>query len=165
LTAIPASSYFADIALRDESATEAFGRALANRFERGDVVALSGPLGSGKSVLVRAVVRALGRPDEDVPSPTFTLVQAYELPAFTLWHFDLYRIESVAELAELGLDEALYDGVAMIEWAERMGAMLPPSSLRIELSFGAAPTARRLRLAGPDSWARRLVDLAVGQPE
>jgi tRNA threonylcarbamoyladenosine biosynthesis protein TsaE len=147
---------FAEVSLPDREATEALGRILARHLEPGDVVALSGPLGSGKSVLVRAIVRTLGRADEEVPSPTFTLVQIYDLPRFSLWHFDLYRIDSPSELAELGFDEAFGDGVAVIEWAERMGAMLPATALRIALDFGPVPEARRARLAGPEAWARRL---------
>jgi tRNA threonylcarbamoyl adenosine modification protein YjeE len=147
--------------LDDEAATGRLAQALARALEPGDVVALSGPLGSGKTFLVRAIVRALGRPDEDVPSPTFTLVQAYDLPDFTLWHFDLYRIESPDEAAELGFEEALAGGVTMIEWPERLGAALPPDCLRIELDFGAERGARRAVLSGPESWASRLGDLGA----
>ena len=147
--------------LDDEAATGRLAQALARVLAPGDVVALSGPLGSGKSALVRAIVRALGRPDEEVPSPTFTLVQTYDLPDFTLWHFDLYRIESPDEVAELGLEDALAGGVSMIEWPERAGPALPPGCLRIELDFGPQRGVRRAVLSGPDSWAARLRDIAA----
>ncbi len=147
--------------LNDEAATGKLARALARVLVAGDAVALSGPLGSGKTCLVRAVVRALGRPDEEVPSPTFTLVQTYDLPAFTLWHFDLYRLESPGEADELGFEDALADGVSMIEWPERLGPVLPPGWLRIALDFGADRGARRATLSGPESWAERLRNIAA----
>jgi len=147
--------------LDDEAATGRLARALARLLMPGDVVALSGPLGSGKTCLVRAIVRALGRPDEEVPSPTFTLVQTYELPDFTLWHFDLYRIESPNEAHELGFEDALAGGVSMIEWPERLGAALPSDCLRIDLDFGPERGVRRAALSGPGSWAARLRDIAA----
>ena len=147
--------------LDDEAATGRLARTLALALAPGDVVALSGPLGSGKTALVRAIVRALGRPDDEVPSPTFTLVQTYDLADFTLWHFDLYRIESPDEVAELGIEDAFAGGVSMIEWPERLGPALAPGCLRIALDFGAQRGARRAILSGPDSWAARLRDIAA----
>lgn len=109
------------IALPDEAATIALGEALAPLLRRGDVVYLAGTLGMGKSTLARGLIRALTRPDQDVPSPTFTLIQSYDTPGFELLHLDLYRIEDPQETLELGLDEALHDGVLLIEWPDRLG--------------------------------------------
>ncbi len=109
------------IALPDEAATIALGAAIAPHLRRGDVVYLTGELGMGKSTLARGLIRALTRPDQEVPSPTFTLVQSYDTPAFELLHLDLYRLEDPEETLELGLDEALNDGVLLIEWPDRLG--------------------------------------------
>ena len=109
------------IVLPDEAATAALGAAIAPHLRRGDVVYLTGDLGMGKSTLARGLVRALTRPDHEVPSPTFTLVQSYDTPAFELLHLDLYRLEDPEETLELGLDDALNDGVLLIEWPDRLG--------------------------------------------
>lgn len=108
------------IDLPDADATARLGAAVAARLEPGETVLLYGPLGMGKSTLARGLIRALTRPDEDVPSPTFTLVQFYESDP-PVAHFDLYRLTRPDEAAEIGLDEALDDGCAVIEWPERLG--------------------------------------------
>src|SRR3954462_14115865 len=100
--------------LPDAEATTRLGAAVAQALRPGDAVCLSGPLGAGKSTLARALVRAVTTPDEDVPSPTFTLVQFYEGPRLKVAHFDLYRLSNPDEAYEIGLDEALDDGVAII---------------------------------------------------
>ena len=107
--------------LPDEAATTALGAAIAPQLRRGDVVYLTGTLGMGKSTLARGLVRALTTPRQEVPSPTFTLVQSYDTPGFELLHLDLYRIEDPEETRELGLDDALNDGVLLIEWPDRLG--------------------------------------------
>lgn len=107
--------------LPDEAATGRLGAAIAGALRSGDVVYLSGDLGMGKSSLARGLIRALTKPDQDVPSPTFTLVQPYETAAFPLLHLDLYRIEDPDEIYELGLDEALPAAVLVIEWPEKLG--------------------------------------------
>ena len=109
------------IALPDEAATAALGAAIAPHLRRGDVVYLTGDLGMGKSTLARGLIRALTRPDQEVPSPTFTLVQSYDTAAFELLHLDLYRLDDPEETLELGLDDALNDGVLLIEWPDRLG--------------------------------------------
>jgi len=109
------------IALPDEAATIPLGEALAPLPRRGDVVYLAGALGVGKSTLARGLIRALTHPDQDVPSPTFTLIQGYDTPGFELLHLDLYRIEDPRETLELGLDDARDDGVLLIEWPDRLG--------------------------------------------
>ena len=114
------------MSLPDEAATERLGSALAQRLKQGDVVGLFGPLGSGKTTLARAILRAAaGDPDLIVPSPTFTLVEVYETPAGTYWHFDLYRLETPEQVFELGWEEALAEGIVLVEWPERLGDLLP----------------------------------------
>ena len=108
------------IALPDAEATTALGQAIAPLLAPGDSLLLYGPLGMGKSTLARGLIRALTTPDEDVPSPTFTLVQFYDSEP-PVAHFDLYRLTRPEEAFEIGLDEALDEGCAVIEWPERLG--------------------------------------------
>jgi len=123
------------INLPSPNATATLGAAVAQALAPGDAVCLWGPLGVGKSTLARGLIRALTSAEEDVPSPTFTLVQAYEGRGFPLAHFDLYRLERSEEVYELGLDEALEVGAAVIEWPERLEGRLPPDRLDIEIGF------------------------------
>ena len=112
--------------LADETATEALGAMLAERLRPGDVVGLYGGLGSGKTTLARAVLRAAsGDRELIVPSPTFTLVEVYETARGTYWHFDLYRLEAAEQVYELGWEEALAEGIVLIEWPQRLGNLLP----------------------------------------
>ena len=132
---------------RSVRGTIAFGRRFARRLNRGDCVALIGELGTGKTALVRGVAAGLGLDDERlVSSPTFVLVQEY--PAREpVYHMDLYRLATPeAELADLGLDEMLADGVVLIEWADRAGDALPRPRWQIELEI-TGPRARRFRVA------------------
>jgi len=131
------------IALADADATARLGAAVAETLKRGDTVLLWGDLGAGKSTLARGLVRALTRPDEEVPSPTFTLVQQYEGRLFVS-HFDLYRLERADEAFELGFDEAMDEGAVVVEWPQRLGARLPPDRLDIELSI--VPEGRLARI-------------------
>lgn len=142
------------IRLADEAATEAFGATLAERLRPGDVVALFGTLGAGKTTLARGVLRGLGHRG-DVASPTFPIVQTYESPdvRLPLWHVDLYRIEDSAELAEIGLDEAPADAVLLIEWPERL-PRLWPETLRLTLEI-LADGARALTASAPPAWGER----------
>jgi tRNA threonylcarbamoyladenosine biosynthesis protein TsaE len=121
--------------LPDEAATQALGRALAACLRPGDALCLTGPLGAGKSTLARALIRALTTPDEEVPSPTFTLVQFYETAGFPLAHFDLYRLSDPDEAYEIGLDESLDGGVALIEWPQRLEGRLPATRLDIDIAL------------------------------
>lgn len=119
--------------LADAEATMALGARLAAAAQAGDVIALMGELGSGKTTLARGFLRALGFAEE-VPSPTFTLVQSYELASITVWHFDLYRLGRPEEAWELGLEDALDGGIALIEWPERLGRLLPANRLDVTLA-------------------------------
>lgn len=116
-----------------EAETAEIGRKLAQQAKKGDVFALFGTLGMGKSVLSRAFIQELTQAEE-VPSPTFTLVQAYDAENFTIYHFDLYRLKNPEEIFELGMEEALADGVCLIEWPEKMGGYLPKKSIKVEIT-------------------------------
>ena len=138
--------------LHDEAVTAAFGGKLARLSRRGDVIALSGPLGAGKTVLARGFLSARGHEGE-VPSPSFAIVQPYEELDPPVWHVDLYRLEDPSEVEELGLD-ASADGVLLVEWPERAGQAAWPDALRLSLDFGEAG-ARRLTAQVPPSWEGR----------
>ncbi len=146
-----------ELPLPDEAATARLGRAVAAELRRGDVVCLSGPLGAGKSTVARAAVRALTSPDEDVPSPTFTLVQTYAGPDFPVAHFDLYRLHRADEAEELGIDEAVADGAALIEWPERLDRPPSPDRLDIELQPWGPNGAwgRQAFIVSHGSWRER----------
>jgi len=145
------------IELPDEAATARLGQAVAHALKSGDLVCLSGPLGAGKSSLARGLIRALTSPDEEVPSPTFTLVQVYE-GSLPLAHFDLYRLTSPDEAFELGLDEALEDGAAVVEWPQRLEGRLPEDRLDIELAFNDKGEGRRARLTPHGAWEGRGIE-------
>ena len=147
------------IALSDAEATTRLGQVIAPLLAAGDSVLLYGPLGMGKSTLARGLIRALTSPDEDVPSPTFTLVQTYETPGLTVSHFDLYRLDRPEEAFELGLDEALDVGAAVIEWPERLGHHVPPDRLDIALSVGEDGATRHARLTPHGAWEDRPIEL------
>lgn len=142
--------------LPDEAATKALGARLGALLHAGDVVGLSGPLGAGKTTLARAAIGVLtGR--TEAPSPTFGLVETYETANFTLWHFDLYRLEKADEVWELGFEEALDGGAALIEWPERIADILPPETLVIRLS--SARSGRTALVRGGEEWSARIKGL------
>ena len=150
------------IPLIDAEATTRLGAVIAPSLEPGESVLLYGPLGMGKSTLARGLIRALTRPDEDVPSPTFTLVQFYESDP-PVAHFDLYRLTRAEEAAEIGLDEALDEGCAVIEWPERLGddpsGWLGPNRLTVTLAEDGA--GRVATVSGTGTWEMKLKDLHV----
>jgi len=142
-----------EFALADLRATEALGARIAAVLQLGDLVALKGDLGAGKTTMARAILASLGV-TENVPSPTFTLVQEYTSPTLIVRHFDLYRLEDAAEVRELGLDDALLDGAALVEWPERAEIFMPVDRLQVDLWHHQ--DMRRARLTGPARWRQRL---------
>ena len=147
--------------LADEAATSRLGASLARLARPGDVILLFGNLGTGKSTLARAFVRALTSEDEEVPSPTFTLVQAYEAAPADIWHFDLYRLEKPEDSYELGIEDAFVDGISLIEWPERLGQLTPRRRLDIQLAAGESETSRRATLTSHAQWNDRLGDITI----
>ena len=143
--------------LPDMAATQKLGAALARLLRTGDVVALWGELGAGKTTLARAVIIELGHTG-DVPSPTFTLVQTYDLSPVAVWHFDLYRIDNPDEIIELGFEDAQAEAISLIEWPERMGPLLPPDRLDVVLSYAGDDDSRRAELRAHGTWRDRLAE-------
>ncbi len=147
-----------ELTARGEAGTAAVAAVVAKACGAGDVIALSGVLGSGKTVFARGFVRSFTVSDEEVPSPTFTLVQIYPTDTAQIHHFDLYRLEDAEEAWELGIEDAFAEGISLIEWPERLGALLPAE--RLDIAFGIPddgdPEIRRLRLRGGSSWRDRL---------
>jgi tRNA threonylcarbamoyladenosine biosynthesis protein TsaE len=134
--------------LPDLAATESLGRRLAAHLRPGDAVLLDGPLGAGKSTLARALIRAAtGDPALDVPSPSYTLVQAYDTPRGPLHHFDLWRLDGPGGVVELGWDEAS-SGIVVVEWAERLGLLRPANAIAIALE----PAGEDARMAMITGW-------------
>ena len=149
--------------LPDEAATAGLAGRLAARARAGDVIGLAGDLGSGKTTFARAFIRALGAGDEEVPSPTFTLVEVYGFAGRPpVWHFDLYRLTAPEQSWELGIEDALAEGISLIEWPERLGPLLPAEHLLLALEPAARPTARVARLEGTAGWAQRLRGIGHG---
>jgi tRNA threonylcarbamoyladenosine biosynthesis protein TsaE len=146
--------------LPDEAATAAFAARISELAEVGDVIALKGDLGCGKTSFARSFIRARGGAEE-VPSPTFTLVQIYELTPAAIWHFDLYRIKSSEEAWELGIEDAFSEGISLIEWPERLGPLLPQRRLEIEFLFGDRPDERRALIDAGESWRQRLAGISA----
>src|SRR5262245_14004732 len=162
LTASATSSF--SVALPDEHATRRLAIDIANSLKAGDFVTLSGDLGAGKTTLVRTLIRYLaGDPTIEVPSPTFTLMQIYELPQFPLVHTDLYRLSGPAELAELGFDDLPEGAVVLLEWPDRADGFLPPD--RLDVSLTLAPKLklefRHARVTGYGALAPRVDRMAA----
>lgn len=151
---VPAEGEFR---LNHETDTARLGAAVGKALRKGEAVCLTGPLGAGKSVLARGLIRGILPAEPEVPSPTFTLVQFYEAPNLRIGHFDLYRLADPSEVFELGLDEALAEGAAVIEWAEKLAHHLPHHRLDVELTVDGE--ARRARLTGHGHWEGRPIAL------
>lgn len=142
--------------LPDADAMARFAQRLAPHLGPGDVLLLEGPIGAGKTHFARALVQQLLDTPEDVPSPTFTLVQVYDGPGFEIWHSDLYRLSHADEALELGLMEAFQTALCLVEWPERLGADRPDSALTLRFSV-FSDDARRVELSGDAArWAERL---------
>jgi len=142
------------LSLADEAATRALAARLAPHLRPGDVVTLRGDLGAGKTALARFLIRHLaGDEAEEVPSPTFTLVQTYEHLTPPIWHFDLYRLTDPGEVVELGWEEAR-EACALVEWPERLGPLLPRDRLDVQMILDG-PSARKAVITGYGAWADR----------
>lgn len=154
------------IPLPDLAATAALAARLAGIVRAGDVIALGGGLGAGKTAFARAFIAAVadraGVPREDVPSPTYTLVQSYEFAHLTVHHFDLYRIARPEDAYELGIEEAFVTGASLIEWPDRLGRLLPEDRLELVLHPAAGPGARVAGITGHGDWPDRLRDVVSG---
>ncbi len=154
------------LALADQAAGERLAERLAALVRPGDVIGLTGQLGAGKTTLARAFIRACARAAGvelgEVPSPTFSLVQVYELPEMSVWHVDLYRLEGPDEVFELGLEDAA-DDVTLLEWPERLGSAAAAGMLVLRLEPGASENGRSASLEGGGDWVRRLAGLERGQ--
>jgi tRNA threonylcarbamoyladenosine biosynthesis protein TsaE len=150
------------ITVEDEAGLGRLGRHVAEVAVPGDVILLIGDLGAGKTSFARAFIQAHGV-DDEIPSPTFSLVQIYETGGDTaprsIWHFDLYRLEGESDLYELGIEEAFNEGITLIEWPDHLGNLTPPDRLEIGIAFGTGETERRITLTGFGVWARRLDEL------
>jgi len=154
------------IDLVDEAATSSLAGQLCGQLRQGDVVALSGDLGAGKTAFARAFIQALGvqqgTPIDEVPSPTFTIVQIYDELDPPVWHVDLYRLEDRAEAFELGLEEAFEDGITLIEWPDRLANNLPTDHLGLTFQMGTTTGTRIVLISGQGAWAERLATLEIG---
>ncbi|MEN8236934.1 MAG: tRNA (adenosine(37)-N6)-threonylcarbamoyltransferase complex ATPase subunit type 1 TsaE [Pseudomonadota bacterium] len=139
------------------TATEDLARMYACLAEIGDVITLQGDLGTGKTTFARAFIQAWMQKSCQVPSPTFTLVQLYERKEQTLYHFDLYRLDSVLEVIELGLEEALHTGLTLIEWPERLEGMALSNHLKLEFSFLSTQQSRKVVLTPDTKWQERVI--------
>jgi tRNA threonylcarbamoyladenosine biosynthesis protein TsaE len=139
--------------IKDEKRMLACGRDLAKRLRAGDIVTLSGPLSAGKTTLVRGLLAGLGYEGE-VPSPSFAIVQPYEMLSPPVWHVDLYRIENPADIDELGLDDVGEDGVLIVEWPEHAGGNAWPQALALSLEV-MEDSSRALTAEVPGAWEGR----------
>ncbi len=147
--------------IRNLNEMQHLGRALASKLVPGDVLCLHGPLGAGKSTLARAIIAELCRDIDDIPSPTFTLVQPYMAQAgFEVWHLDLYRLESPDEVIALGIEEAFYEACCLVEWPERMAGLLPDTAMHLYLDFGPDKDSRILNVGDTDTGNKSQTKLA-----
>ncbi len=158
------------VELADEAATQTLAQKVAEIALPGDVLALSGDLGSGKTVFARAFINARAEGLKEVPSPTFTLVQEYEFSssggAIPVVHFDLFRVKDAAEVRELGMDEAFVSGISLVEWPERINGHLPADRLEVCLDQGPTEDSRRATIRGLGSWGPRIKAIGgMGEPD
>jgi tRNA threonylcarbamoyladenosine biosynthesis protein TsaE len=147
------------LTLRSPEETSRAATLLAQRLVPGDVVLLNGPVGAGKTHFARHMIQSILSEPEDVPSPTFTLVQTYDTQRGPLWHSDLYRIASTHEIEELGLAEAFETAICVVEWPDRLGEVAPEDALSLWLQPGADEDTRALTATWADpKWAERTQD-------
>ena len=143
-----------DLSLPHLKATRDLADAVAPLLQPGDVLTLEGSIGVGKTTFVRSLLKALGC-SEEVPSPTFNLALTYEVNCLTIWHFDLFRIEHLSDVYELGVEDALENGVCLIEWPKIMTSLLPTEHLEMKF-FYQEEYSRRVSLRGSGVWRQRL---------
>ena len=143
-----------DLLLPNLKATRNLADALGPLLRPGDVVTLEGTIGTGKTTFIRALLETLGC-IEEVPSPTFNLLHTYELGSVTFWHFDLFRIEHSSDVYELGVEDALENGICLIEWPRIVAKLLPTERLELEF-FYQEERSRRVSLRGEETWTQRL---------
>jgi len=148
------------LTLPDLGATQGLATALARVARKGDCIALRGDLGAGKTAFARFFIHAASGRHDEVASPTFNLVLVYAYPAISIWHFDLYRLDAPEESFELGVEDALAEGIALIEWPDRLGPYLPDDRLDITLTVTGEDSRSATLAAGP-SWRDRVAHLAV----
>ncbi len=145
------------LSLADANETAALARRIAAQLGAGDCLLLEGPVGAGKSHFARSLIQSLQEEPEDVPSPTFTLVQTYETPQADIWHCDLYRLTSPDEVLELGLEDALDHAICLIEWPDRLGGGMAKQALTLKFSLTDRPDERLLEFIGDNvRWANVL---------
>ncbi|WP_298916233.1 tRNA (adenosine(37)-N6)-threonylcarbamoyltransferase complex ATPase subunit type 1 TsaE [uncultured Roseobacter sp.] len=143
--------------LTTSEATAEVAAHLAPTLKAGDVLLLNGAVGAGKTFFARHLIQSVLIEKEDVPSPTFTLVQTYETVIGPIWHTDLYRIQSLGEIEELGLIEAFEEAVCLVEWPDRLGPLRPEAALELWFSEGQNENERVLKTAWQDSlWDARM---------
>lgn len=142
---------------QDPDDTARFAAELGKRLHAGDVILLEGGIGAGKTHFARSLIQSLMTEPEDVPSPTFTLVQVYDGPECEIWHADLYRLTDPNEAIELGLEEAFETAICLVEWPDRLGDLAPDTALT--LAFQAEPDDSRIMTATGPGWATRLEGL------
>lgn len=143
------------VTVADEAGTRALAGVVASIAHPRDVITLSGALGAGKTAFARAFIAAKGG-DGEVPSPTFTLVQTYDTPEGTIYHFDLYRLDDPEDVYEIGIEDAFAEGISLIEWPDRLGRYLPRERLDIVLHQAAGETGRQIELTASPAWTQRL---------
>ncbi len=144
-----------ELDLPDAAATRNLGALLAKAARPRDAIALEGDLGMGKTEFARGFIHARAGAEVEVPSPTFTLVQTYDLPGGPIWHFDLYRLADPEEIWELGWEAAREGAIALIEWPQRLGPYLPADRLAVALSQGTHENSRHAVISGGANWAER----------
>ena len=148
--------------LTDFEASEKFAERIARKLNPGDVIGLSGYLGIGKTAIARSIIKTLmttyNLPQCEIPSPTFTLVEQYDLPPFSIFHIDLYRINDVEDIFELGIEEIFNFGVSLIEWPDRLGKLRPHNMLDLRLFPGEDEKSRVIQVENSGSWSRQDLD-------
>jgi tRNA threonylcarbamoyladenosine biosynthesis protein TsaE len=155
------SQHLLKFTLTSPDQTAAFATQLGALLRGGDTILLEGPIGAGKTHFARSLIQSRMDVAEDVPSPTFTLVQTYDLPETEIWHTDLYRLAGPQEVIELGLSDAFDTAICLVEWPDRLGELKPTKALTLTLSQGETDDMRELTLTwDAPSWDARLKGLS-----